>query len=268
MRVLPRLLWLKQACLSLLLDNAYSSTAAEERIIGGKPCPRNSQPWQAALFTGFRLNCGGTLINRSWVLSAAHCRKRTSILHQCLFLPRPFFVRLGEHSLSKIDWTEQIKLATKVIVHPGYNPRTKNNDIMLIKLLIPACLTKNVQPLSLPTRCPVPGTKCLVSGWGTTTSPQATFPDVLHCANVTIVSHNVCQAIYPTYVNENMVCAGRTEGGTDACQGDSGGPLVCNGELQGIVSWGPQICAQPYRPGVYVNVCRYVEWIRDTISRN
>uniref|UniRef100_A0A8D2L2M7 Peptidase S1 domain-containing protein n=1 Tax=Varanus komodoensis TaxID=61221 RepID=A0A8D2L2M7_VARKO len=86
---------------------------------------------------------------------------------------------------------------------------------------------------------------------------QTTFPDVLHCANVTIVSHNVCQAIYPTYVNENMVCAGRTEGGTDACQGDSGGPLVCNGELQGIVSWGPQICAQPYRPGVYVNVCRY-----------
>uniref|UniRef100_A0A8D2L2U6 Peptidase S1 domain-containing protein n=1 Tax=Varanus komodoensis TaxID=61221 RepID=A0A8D2L2U6_VARKO len=174
MRVLPRLLWLKQA-----------STAAEERIIGGKPCPRNSQPWQAALFTGFRLNCGGTLINRSWVLSAAHCRKRT-----------PFFVRLGEHSLSKIDWTEQIKLATKVIVHPGYNPRTKNNDIMLIKLLIPACLTKNVQPLSLPTRCPVPGTKCLVSGWGTTTSPQGMLGQGIHIPYLLTVQTKIHIPLY------------------------------------------------------------------------
>ena len=41
-----------------------------------------------------------------------------------------------------------------------------------------------------------------------------------------------------------MVCAGHTEGYTDACQGDSGGPMSCqmgnNGEwvVYGLVSWG------------------------------
>ncbi|XP_061452906.1 trypsin-like [Rhineura floridana] len=244
--------------LAAILFLASAATAADgDRITGGKPCSPNSQPWQAALFSGFRLNCGGTLISRSWVLSAAHCRMRT-----------PFSVRLGEHDLKRLDWSEQLKLASKVIVHPGYDPRTKNNDLMLVKLLTPVCLNNKVNIIDLPTNCPVPGTECVVSGWGTTTSPQASFPNVLHCANITIVNQNACQAIYPSYFTENMVCAGKVEGEADACMGDSGGPLVCNGKLQGIVSWGPQICAQPRRPGVYVNVCKYVTWIRETIRNN
>ncbi|XP_053123737.1 trypsin-like isoform X1 [Hemicordylus capensis] len=239
------------------LATVSASAANGERIRGGKPCSPHSQPWQAALFTGFRLRCGGTLINKSWVLSAAHCKATF-----------PFFVRLGEHNLRRLDWSEQLKLTSKVIVHPDYNPVTKNNDIMLIKLLLPACLNSKVQTLELPTHCPVPGNRCVVSGWGTTSSPQVNFPDVLHCANITIVNPDVCQSIYPRYFNENMVCAGQMEGGTDSCQGDSGGPLVCNGKLQGIVSWGYEICAQPNKPGVYVNVCKYVDWIRETIRNN
>uniref|UniRef100_A0A8C5RVG3 Peptidase S1 domain-containing protein n=1 Tax=Laticauda laticaudata TaxID=8630 RepID=A0A8C5RVG3_LATLA len=263
---------------------ASSATAAEgNKILGGKPCVPHSQPWQAALFSGFRLICGGTLIHPSWVVSAAHCRK-SSI----------FPVRLGEHHLRCIDWSEQLKLSSKAIVHPEFNRRTLNNDIMLIKLLTPATLNDKVKVLDLSANCPEPGAKCLISGWGTTSSPQTNYPDVLQCANVTIINHNVCQSIYPDYINENMICAGKMEGGTDSCQlslgkcfffpllsqccnpnqhgkdgqGDSGGPLVCNGKLQGIVSWGPYICAQSNKPGVYVNVCKYINWIQETIQNN
>ncbi|KAH0631309.1 hypothetical protein JD844_005594 [Phrynosoma platyrhinos] len=229
-----------------------AATAAEgERVTGGKPCLANSQPWQAALFSGFKLNCGGTLIHRSWVLSAAHCKRKC-----------PFPVRLGEHDLKRLDWSEQLKLASKVIVHPGYDPQTKNNDIMLIKLLTPGLNNTILFLYSLFTIKWSPPLNIVF------VPHTVHFPDVLHCANITIVNHDVCRSIYPSYINENMVCAGRMEGDTDACQGDSGGPLVCDGKLQGIVSWGPQICAQPNKPGVYVNVCKYVEWIRETIRNN
>jgi secreted trypsin-like serine protease len=56
-------------------------------------------------------------------------------------------------------------------------------------------------------------------------------------------------------------------------QGDGGSPLACPREygdpryheLTGLVSWGIG-CAEKW-PGVYVNVARYVDWLKDWISK-
>lgn len=235
-------------CFPLVYGQSYN------RIIGGAECVPNSQPWQVSLHYFDQHACGGVLIDENWVLTAAHCE-----------LPS-LQIRLGDHNIKKAEGTEQFTYADKICPHPGFNPVTYNNDIMLLKLPSPATLDDNVK--IIPLGCPLPpdGTRCLVSGWGTTSSPEETYPDTLQCVNVEIVPDDICQEAYPGEVTENMLCAGVLAGGKDTCQGDSGGPLVCNSALCGITSWGNIPCAEANRPGLYTKVCNYLNWIQDTIA--
>ena len=64
---------------------------------------------------------------------------------------------------------------------------------------------------------------------------------------------------------------GKTLGGKDVCTGDSGGPLTCivdeQPTLTGIVSWGLGCdLNQEGKPGVYVNVKNYVNWIKSKMK--
>ena len=36
--------------------------------------------------------------------------------------------------------------------------------------------------------------------------------------------------------------------------------------LVGIVSWGPENCASPVVPGVYVNITEYMDWIKENME--
>uniref|UniRef100_A0A674J0L3 Peptidase S1 domain-containing protein n=1 Tax=Terrapene triunguis TaxID=2587831 RepID=A0A674J0L3_9SAUR len=147
-----------------------------------------------------------------------------------------------------------------------YDYQTLDHDIMLIKLAHPVRTDAYVQPVSLPTACPAAGTSCVVSGWGNILS-DVFSPYNLQCVNIPILSNAACEGSYPGMITSTMLCAGYLEGGKDACQGDSGGPLVCNGELQGIVSWGVG-CAQKDQPGVYTKVCSLLPWIKSTMAAN
>ncbi|XP_075467910.1 trypsin-like [Ascaphus truei] len=226
----------------------------DDKIVGGYTCAKNAVPFQVSLNSGYHF-CGGSLINNLWVVSAAHCYKSS------------IQVRLGEHNIFVNEGTEQFINSAKVIRHASYNSRTLDNDIMLVKLASAATLNSYVNAVALPTGCASAGTSCLISGWGNTLSSGSNYPDLLMCVNAPILTTTQCNNAYPGEITNNMICVGYVEGGKDSCQGDSGGPVVCNGELQGVVSWGYG-CAQRNYPGVYTKVCNYVSWIQSTMSSN
>uniref|UniRef100_A0A3P8TIE0 trypsin n=1 Tax=Amphiprion percula TaxID=161767 RepID=A0A3P8TIE0_AMPPE len=226
----------------------------DDKIVGGYECRKNSVPYQVSLNSGYHF-CGGSLISSTWVVSAAHCYESR------------IQVRLGEHNIAVNEGTEQFINSAKVIRHPRYSSYNLDNDIMLIKLSKPATLNSYVRTVSLPSSCAGAGTKCLISGWGNMSASGSNYPDRLRCLDAPILSDSSCRSSYPGQITSNMFCAGFLEGGKDSCQGDSGGPVVCNGQLQGVVSWGYG-CAQRNKPGVYAKVCNYNSWIRSTMSSN
>ncbi|XP_053306178.1 trypsin-like [Spea bombifrons] len=224
----------------------------DDKIVGGYTCAQNSVPYIVSLNAGYHF-CGGSLINDLWVVSAAHCYQSR------------IEVRLGEHDIAVLEGTEQFIKSEKVIRHPRYNSYLLDNDIMLIRLAEPVKLNSRVQQIRLPTSCASAGTQCLISGWGNTLSYGSNYPDLLQCLDAPILTDQECRNAYPGQITDNMICVGYLEGGKDSCQGDSGGPVVCNGELQGVVSWG-RGCALAGYPGVYTKVCNYVSWIEETIG--
>ncbi|XP_051726522.1 trypsin-2-like [Ctenopharyngodon idella] len=240
---------MKTVVFTLLVVAVVCSTG--DKIIGGYECPSHSQPWQVYLTDG-RQACGGSLINERWVVSAAHCK----------FIHDDLYVHLGKHNLDVTEDTEQKITVEKEIRYPKFNDQPHNNDIMLIKLRKPAIFNKYVKPIPLTTSCTSAGEQCLISGWGDTEVGPAS---VLQCLNLPVLSKTQCKGAYDTLITENMFCAGFMEGGKDSCTGDSGGPVVCNGKLKGVVSFG-EGCAQPGFPGVYAEVCRYTDWIKDIIA--
>ncbi|XP_017598661.1 PREDICTED: kallikrein-14 [Corvus brachyrhynchos] len=215
-----------------------------------------------------------------------------SLTHPCPL--RVTTVALGKHRLYAREVGEERRMVARMVAHPGYDPSSKDNDIMLLKLLAPAAISERVQPIPVASCLPQPGTTCVTSGWGATTSPEVTYPEVLQCVNVTLFSPAECRRFYPGSITDNMICAGNIQGGMDSCQvcqiplnppqnspnshkspesqkctpRSSGNPDWGHGTLQGIVSWGMERCGQPRRPGVYTKVCRYARWIQETMENN
>uniref|UniRef100_A0A668VT59 trypsin n=1 Tax=Oreochromis aureus TaxID=47969 RepID=A0A668VT59_OREAU len=239
-----------QLFLLLILSGGAGALKGDNKIVGGYECPKNSVPYQVSLFTGYNF-CGGVLISDEWVLSAAHCKPNSNLE-----------IRLGEHDIWEPDGTDQHIMSAEFIRHPDYDSRTQDSDIMLIKLSRPATLNSYVRPAVLPSRCArsqdggifVPAMRAVTR-----------YPDTLQCLEVPLLSDDTCFNAYPFQITGNMICAGYLEGGKDSCQGDSGGPLMCDGELQGVVSWGHG-CAQRNKPGVHTKVCNYVSWIKNTMA--
>ncbi|CAG9578944.1 unnamed protein product [Danaus chrysippus] len=253
-----------------------------DKIYGGQIAEIDEFPCMALL--GYKpatkpklvYDCGGALINRRYVLTAAHCvvgKIETEV-------GKLSTVRLGEYDLqADIDCSDGVCAdpvqdisVHSVYPHPGFSDQNINrkDDIALIRLAQRATYSHYVQPICLAHNRPLDTTSHFyVVGWGATIGGKSS--PVKLTLPLPIFDKTLCVQKYRTLKAEltaGQICAGG-HFSKDTCNGDSGGPLARKTEsgiweAVGVVSFGYG-CGRDGWPGVYTSVPSYYDWIQETI---
>uniref|UniRef100_A0A672NQI2 pancreatic elastase II n=1 Tax=Sinocyclocheilus grahami TaxID=75366 RepID=A0A672NQI2_SINGR len=211
------------------------------RVVGGTDVKPNSWPWQVSLQyqsgSSFYHTCGGTLIDKQWVLTAAHC-----------IGSRTYRVYLGKHNLALSSESGSLAISpSRIIVHENwdsYNIRLLSTPVTFSDKISPACLSNFCLSLS---------------------SANGPIADILQQALLPVVDYATCTRSdwWGNLVTNLMVCAGG-DGVVYSCNGDSGGPLNCQRsdgtwDVHGIVSFGSSLgCNYPKKPSVFTRVSGYI----------
>ncbi|KAI4466679.1 chymotrypsin-related [Holotrichia oblita] len=242
---------------SLLLPKfPFTFRQSADRIVGGSEVERNSIPYQAALILvhpDYTFLCGGSLISRKFVLTAAHC------VEDVIYGE----VILGAHRFGEIEEGQLRVQVTKFHIHSGWNASFFINDMATIEFDDEIELSDKIQLVNLPSRSDVSNSfaneRGRVSGWGIYSDELGTLSPVLRAVEVYVMTNSDCNDLLGVIQSSHVCISGM--GGVGSCGGDSGGPFVVDNTLVGQVSFGVVLGCELGWPSVFSRITSFLDWI-------
>lgn len=268
----------KYIILLFLVSSSLLGLVAQEAkstlIIGGEEVEIEERPFQAHIKLDDKFHCGCVIINREWVLTAAHCVK---VDGRAVSYSR-LTVVAGITELDQLPSEGQTVGVDWYKIADDYNDGANENDVAIIYLENKVDFNTKVQPIRIvgseQSSLLNIGTDVVASGWGQTSSVPGSGSNHLLKVDMEIITHADADAqLDISYVDHaeltgNMIAAENVDvSGAGPCYGDSGGPLTAVGVggvpyLIGTVSWGVKKCdGGENSPTIYANVINYRDWI-------
>ena len=154
--------YLDQGTCGISQSKKKNFKSRSKRVVGGTRAKYGEHPWIAHILVEGYSNCGGSVISKSWILTAAHCIVGED--------KRGLTVVAGEYHARQKDDFEQRRGVKKLILYPKYRIGSDDHDIGLMQLDKKLKFGKYVQPVCLPAfGRPVPtGKVASIMGWGET----------------------------------------------------------------------------------------------------
>lgn len=231
-------------------ENCGVVDETEGLVIGGEEVIPNEWPWSVAIFhkvdgVKFQFICGGTLVTRRKVITAAHCihEKYSDNVKRV----QDFEIKLGVHDLSKHSETGSITVKpSSIVIHPEWRANVTNfdADIAVINLPHDVDITKFIRPICIwERRRGAPKfTDGIVVGWGVSGENHTTPENIARKLEIPVISNEQCflDQLEFTQMSSNRTFCGGARQGAGPCKGDSGSGLFFSHEqklyLGGIVS--------------------------------
>ncbi|KAM8718068.1 hypothetical protein ACLKA7_004728 [Drosophila subpalustris] len=230
-------------------------------VINGTDADPHAAPYIVSLGANAEKHshsCGGTIINKEWILTAAHCISN----------PVGMGAIAGLHKRAEVDGRTQSRVIDFGRVHESFSGGVGPYDIALLHVSKPFEFNEWVKPAVLPSRDQIHEGETHLYGWGQPKAFQFTPASTLQTMTTDIVNYDECLARMPenSKLEPSNICSDSLQQSKSACNGDSGGPLVVehkdsDSELIGIVSWGFIPCGLANLPSVYTRVSAYIDWV-------
>lgn len=251
-----------------LLIAAATSKNIDSFVSNGLNAGRHDFPFKAGLLStvgNAEIRCGGSLISRVAVLTAASCLHGASST----------VVVLGGTDLANPSERFQSRFrvpSSNFRIHSQFIPGAENNDIAIVRFEFPLSMfTQAVNIVQLPldgTLSTFNNQPAVVMGFGQySQNPAATH--VLRFIEVTTMTNALCSRTHRLLL-ASQICTASGSQRRGTCPGDEGSPLVIesgNGYLQiGIVGGFSGSACLSSNPSVYTRVTSFLPWIHQNMQ--
>lgn len=225
-------------------------------VISGTPSKPGAHPYMVSLYRRGLIElkspdhyarhfCGGALIDKRWIVTAAHCVNT--------YKAYEVGVLFNATDLKMESVKDNRRQGSEIIIHEDYvptytsKPSKSNNDIALVKL---KSVFTGVNPITLNKKdISSYSYKATTMGWGYTSTTATTISQYLMEGDVTIEYLSDYPLVLHSHYPDSPYLY------------DSGGPLVSkdgtNEILVGVNSSSTESASDAY----YVDIADYIDWI-------
>jgi hypothetical protein len=224
-------------------------------VVGGTTEPDIGFPWVVNVKTEDGM-CHGTLIDSSWVLTAAHCMPQSNDISKSVTV---------SYTRNNNSATSGEQFAASICTHPQWDPSPikfgDRYDIALLQLSTPWGGRRFLNPAYLPwASAPSGSPVVLASGNETPGTDQVLHGTIVSSGQACRFDNALCVESMPAVICEGDSGSGLINNSTDPMSGSC--PIVTGIAVEAVAIGSIPNCNDSNTPFIATDVFAYLDWIK------